>query len=348
MEASLSVLADGSAGFEPPAPPTVESDHGHRPHHTDDNIDTDNNPHHHRHHHSSSDKQRGGPDINAPRGGRDGFSSAGGGGGSSNDRTPEGRPDTAERKQEGGRNDSHGDIGERRYFQADREPISHHAGEDHPGDYRDSTCDHAVAAARTSHDIESEAATKASGNGRSDRGGTGVLHGVSAAKASGALPVTARPNPNTNSTADQGQSSTGGGRAAFLNDGNTTSDRLPRVGSDDNSRASGRRLNSAGFHDMTSSGGGEGGGRGFSRESSGGGNDAGAALAGQALTSNWHQDERGEQARRHVDQALRQRALRRRNRWAINIYMDGCGVVNGVDTLSISKYLAFSRSFCFC
>eukprot|EP00752_Nemacystus_decipiens_P003002 g2785.t1 len=329
VEASLSVLADGSAGFEPPAPPTVESDHGHRPHHLPNSDDADNNAfHHHNHHHhhsSNSVRRRSGRDMDGNREGRNeskstgGGGGGGGGGGSGNDdRKGEGRSDNGEKRGERGRRrDSHGDVDDLGHFHVEGTPITR-AGDNFPGDRHRSTHDTAVsrtAASGTSRDVESEAAPQEPGDDRSDKAGTGVLRGVSAAIASGALPVGARPISNANSAADQGKPPTEGGRAALANDEETTHDRLPRVASDVPSRTSDRRLNSAGHYEMTSSGGGDGERRGFSRENSGVGNDAGAGLNDEAVTSNWYEDERGEQARRHIDQALRQRALRRRNRW---------------------------------
>lgn len=318
-EASLSVLADRSAGFEPPAPPTVESDHGHRPEH--DNDGTNNSANNNNHHSGSSSKMGG------HREGRGGDRSTGGGGGSSNGGLGEGRPDVGAGRGEGVRNDSRGDLGERGHFQIDEAAISR-AGDNHPGDYHRSTPDHhavaSVAAGGASHDVDNNAAPKAPGNGYSDRRATGVLRGVSAAMASGALPVAERPNPNVISAADREANTPIGGRREAFPDDEESSGRLPRVVGDDTSRAGGRRLNSAGFRQMTSTGGGEGGGGGagggdggtFVPESSGAGIDACAGSTDQAITGNWRPDERGEQARRHIDQALRQRALRRRNRCA--------------------------------
>lgn len=314
MEASLSVLNDGSAGFEPPAPPTVESDRGQRSHHflTDDNtVNTAYN------HQRNSDKHRGSRGMDGNREGRDEDRSTGGEG-SSNDRSGEGTSDVGGRRGEVGRNGNRGAFGERRNFQTEGTAISP-TGDNYPGDNHRSTHEHAVtsaAAVGSSHDMESNLAPKVPGNGYSDRGGTGVLRGVSAAKASGALPVAARPNPNTSSAGDQNESSIAGGRKVFPGE-EENSDRLPRVANDDANRAGGRRLDSAGVFETTAAGGGDGGGRGVARqESSGGGDDPDAGFDDQVLTGNWRQDERGEQARRHIDEALRQRAQRRRNRCA--------------------------------
>lgn len=318
VEASLSVLADGSAGFEPPAPPTVESDHGHRPHFPND--DTDNSTY--THHHSSS-RQRGSSGMDGSREGRDeGRSTAGGG--SSKDSLGEGRSDVGGGGREGGRTDSCGDFSGRENVQAEGAAISPTEG-NHPGDYHRSTHGYAVAATaavETSHDMKSKATPKVPRNGSSDRGGTGVLRGVSAAMASGALPVAARPNPNASSAVDLNKLSTSGGRTAFPGD-EVDSDRLPHVGNDDTNRASGRRLDSAGLYETAATGAsaGEGGVSGFAQDSSGGG----AGFDDQALPRNWRQDERREQARRHIDQALRQRALRRSNRCATIFTWIRCG-----------------------
>lgn len=315
VEASLSVLVDGSAGFEPPAPPTVESDDGHRPHDLHNNDGADNNTNN-RHHHGSN-KQRGSSGMDGRREGRDEGRSTGGAG-SSKDGLIGKRSDEGGRRQEGGCNDSRGEFNERGRFQTEGAAISP-TGDNPTGDYRGSTHEHGVssaAAVGTGHSMESKTAPKVPGNGSGDiRGGTGVLRGVSAAMASGALPVAARPNPNVSSAVDQDKLPISGGRAVFP-DEELTSDRLPHVVSDETNRASSRGLDSAGLYETTSTSGGDGGGSGFAQESSGGGHDPGTGFSGQSLASNWRQDERGEQARRHVDQALRQRALRRRNRCA--------------------------------
>lgn len=318
MEASISALADGSAGFEPPAPPTAESDLGHRAQRFHGDDDTDDNTHTHQ---SSDRQQRGSSVMDGHREGRDEDMSTGGGR-SSNHRIGESSQDAGETGGEEGCNDSRDDFGEPGNFLTEGNVISP-TGDNHPGDHHRSTEDHAVAstaAVGIGRDMASADSPKVPGNGYCDRGGTGVLRGVSAAMASGALPVAARPSPNTSSSAaDQDRPSIGGRRAAFPNEAETV-DRLPHVASEDNGR-----LDSAGFYETTPTGRGEGRENDFAQDSSSGRNDPGAGYNDQATAGNWRQDERGEQARRHIDQALRQRTLRRRNRCAAlsNDYVAG-------------------------
>lgn len=281
-EASLSVLADSSVGFEPPAPPGID------PHHQEQKEQR-----RYGNQSSSSVDEDGGGFETAPAGGAstaeirfgDGRSGADNGGDSAS-----------------GRNRRVGDDcggSERRI----------------PGDRLN---DRTVAGSATPKGRNSTSARGVGGGGRGDGGGGGggVLHGVSAAMASRALPsaqfhhaVKFQSNNSSNNSISSRQ------EGVFLGHGDSGAHRIhQRKGQGSADRDSARRVGGDG-HSNTPEGG--AGYRGF-----GGGNSPDEITtdnkhdeAGSSSASRLGADDAGELARRHVDQALRERAHRRRHRF---------------------------------
>ena len=282
LEASLSVLGDSGAGFEPPAPPVAD-------------------PHQHFHNQqkrypNSQPKERlpgsgmyssgsgvaagtigeshndvtmgvtGSKTDSSLGGGRGGGESRGGGGG--------------EGGGSGNRRDDHASASAS-VLPVDDERDRHNGGRRSVEDNRKVSSTSSVGGERYRPANDDRTATL--------DGGERVLHGVSAAMASGALPST---HPNTAAARSRDSSA----RREHSSEKIEVSLRLRAQVGDRGSDIQGARIDEHG-----------GGGRGGE---GGGGYDAGAAR-GLALREN---DDGREQARRHIDQALRDRALRRRRR----------------------------------
>ncbi|CAM9091606.1 unnamed protein product, partial [Hapterophycus canaliculatus] len=291
-EAPTSIFADRSTGFEPPAPPSVEPAHSQPRYHSHD--------------------ERKEPLV--------GSSSSMGGSG--DDR--HGRHDDfpTSNRQEGRQRDADGADNLPRRSSHDPARAIHQT----PGDQGERDIQGgALITSPGSHFFAQKNSSATTGAGaktrvpavrtpksNSVRGGVEVLHGVSAALASGALPTPVAAhlpsNPKTTET-------------EYPSDGNAESlDPLPHSPSNFGECAGGLRLYSEGLRDGASTGGGnpstlgrEVGGSVSAHIPFSGDDDASRRLGTQGLAGNRRTDDGGAQARQQIDQALRERALRRRN-----------------------------------
>lgn len=353
VEASLSVLADGSAGFEPPAPPTVESDLGHR-HQPNSNNDAGNESLGYQDHNrpgnskdlGNSNQQGSGIDGGRGERGDGGWKGAGAGEAFRDDRLGRRRAGRGERGDGGGGGDDGGrgggaggggnGVGDRHVSEGN---AYHHQGTEansSTGDHHHSTHGQGIVTAAdensTAGGVVNEVVLTTPMMGSDSKEEVRVLHGISAAMALGALPA-ARPNPHPNPTAaaNRGRSSVSAGRPELLSDGHEgMSNYLPHLVASDDARVGGPQLDTGGVHETTFTrvdgghgrmDGGEGSEHGV--EASIDDNfDPGGSSGSQGSNRNWHKDDMGEQARRQIDQALRERALRRRNRY-VNVHCWG-------------------------
>lgn len=295
MEASLSVLADGNTGFEPPAPPTVESDvdcsrTDHRANGQNAELRRDSSSNR-----NDGDHDQPGTRVEDKRNGRDNETSTRGGRVLATQARPGGNM--------AGEGEEHRHHGNAIATSSVKKNLS--AYEYTP-------------AADKATEVRPRAAITSTE--RSSNGGVGVLHGVSAAMASGALalPTAGAPAPAFNrDRLDIGsghQDDTGDSRRA-------PSDYLPHLSSGGPRDGGGRRKNES-LHSTSQTGSGAHDRGNISDVRSravadgivGRNDGAGGDNAGQAQAENRNEDDRGEQARRHIDEALRNRALRRRKR----------------------------------
>lgn len=282
-EASLSVLADSSVGFEPPAPPVID------PHHQE----------------RKEQRRYGNQSSSSVDEDSGGFETA-----------PAGGASAAEIRFRGGR--SGADYGGDSVSGRNRRTGDDCGGSERPvpGDRLN---DRTVVGSATPTGINSTSAGGAGGRGRGDGGegggGGGVLHGVSAAMASRALPsaqfhhaVKFQSNNSGNSSSSSRQ------HGVFLGNGDSGAHRIyQRKGQGSADGDAARRAGGDGHGDTPEGGAGY---RGF-----GGGNspdeittDNKHGEAGSSSASRPGAVDAGELARRHVDQALRERAYRTRHR----------------------------------
>ncbi|CAM9704192.1 unnamed protein product [Ectocarpus sp. 4 AP-2014] len=293
LEASLSVLANESTGFEPPAPPTVESDVGYpRQDHRDKGrgtelrMDGSSNL-------NDGNHDQAGTDVEDERNGRDNGTSTRGGGVPPTQESPGGNM-----AGEGAEHRHHGNA------------ITTSCAKNNLFAYE------YPAAADKAVEVRPMAAITSTERG--SNGGAGVLHGVSAAIASGALalPTAAVPAPAFN----RDRLGSGSGHKDDTGDGHRApSDYLPHLSGGGTRDCGGRRKNESSHSTShTSSGAHDRGNISDvrSRAVADGrvdGNDGAVGdRDGQDLAEKRNADDGGEQARRHIDKALRNRALRRR------------------------------------
>jgi len=314
----------------------VETEVGYSPHHhadrhvgTHHDVDGGNASHGHRHH--GSNRQTAGSDGDGLRGGGgEGAPASGGGfcehrleGGEA-----QGRVEGGGTEWKGGCDGDDGDL--RGSFHQRRTDVPGASGSIHPDESHHSRNEYAVpaAAAETSHDRNGKSAPMVSTNDSNGRRATGILHGVSAAMASGALPAAARPKPNTTLTPNQDRPSAGGDQTerAYRGD-ESTSNHFPRVVGSDYGDGGGRRVDGEGLYQARATSARDDAGGGMER---GGMSSARGGMDGdigndqdQGLMGHWRRDAMGEQARRHIDEALRERALRRRNRFVVFFQYEG-------------------------
>ncbi|CAM9457672.1 unnamed protein product [Ectocarpus fasciculatus] len=293
LEASLSVLADGSTGFEPPAPPTVESDVGYarkdqraNGRGTELRMDGSSN-------HNDSDHDQPGASVEDERKGRDNGASTREGGVTPTQEQPGGNM-----AGEGAEHRHHGSA------------IATSSAEINLSAY------HYTAAADIAVEVRPRAALTSTE--RSGNGGVGVLHGVSAAMASGAL---ALPTAGVSAPAlNRDRLALGSGHQVDTGDGpRAPSDYLPHLSSGGTRDGGGRRKNESVQSTLQTGGGARDRGnisdarsRGVADGRVDENDGAGGDRIGQAQAEKRNKDDGGEQARRHIDEALRNRALRRK------------------------------------
>ena len=321
LEASVSVLANGSAGFEPPAPPTAETGDDYSPHHADCDVGTrrqmngdENRPAHQRH---GSGQTISDVDSRRDEGVED---SKTGGRGNGEHRLGrgerQGRAERGDIGRAGGRDHNDSEL-RGNAFQRRTDTGSIHSGDSHR-----LRIEHAVAATAvdTGHGRDSNAAPMVPTSGNDGRREMGVLHGISAAMASGALPAAARPKPNDTATPNQDRQSLGGDQTELPHHGDENAPHhLPRVVGSEYGDDGGRRLDSEELYMPRPFGGGDDAGGGAERGGfpSSEGGMSGDGGHDRELMGNWRKDAMGEQARRQIDEALRERALRRRKRFVV-------------------------------
>ncbi|CAM9553669.1 unnamed protein product, partial [Ectocarpus sp. 12 AP-2014] len=292
LEASLSVLADGSTGFEPPAPPTVESDVGYsRQDHRAKGRGTELRMVGSSNLNDCDHDQAGTSDEDERHGRGNGTSTRGGG--VLPTQTPGGKM--------AGEGAEHRHHGSAIATSSARNNLSAYA---YP------------AAADKAVEVGPRAAITSTE--RSSNGGVGVLHGVSAAMASGALALPSAGAPAPAFSRDRLGSDSG--HKDDTGDGHRApSDYLPHLSGGGTRDGGGRRKNES-FHSTSQTGSGAHDRGNISDVRSraaadgrvDGKDDAVGDSAGQDLAEKRNVDDGGEQARRHIDEALRNRALRRR------------------------------------
>lgn len=288
-EASLSVLGDSSVGFEPPAPPTTDRHQFKSSYqgvdwqrNADINRERDvwerNNTTNNKNNQSSSsiDGSGGGDELNSTL-----IAKIGGG-----------MDFTGADNRNNGRNTSGGRNGEGGDQQSTTRPPG---GNDPPTDEHT-----ARTLAKTDHPTR---------RNTTDNGEV-VLHGVSAAVVSGALP---RATTQSNSSVGKrGNISNGHRNFQVERDGEG---RRPRGRQADNVTRGRRDVENDGYDTTRPAGRGQReGGRSSAELRLEVDNDDDTGTEG--LTS-WRKNDGGEQARQQIDQALRERAFRRRNRFVV-------------------------------
>ncbi|CAM9239376.1 unnamed protein product [Ectocarpus sp. 12 AP-2014] len=292
LEASLSVLANGSTGFEPPAPPTVETDadfsrqdHRAKGRGTELRMDGSSNL-------NDGDHDQAGTSVEDERNGRDNGTSTRGGG-----VPPTQEPLGRNVPGEGAEHRHHGNA------------IATSSAKNNLSAYE------YPAAADKAVEVRPRAAIASAD--RCSNGGAGVLHGVPAAMASGALalPPAAVPAPALN----RDRLGSGSDHKYDTGDGHRApSDYLPHLSGGGTRDGGGRRKNESSQSTSHTGSGAHGCGNISdvrSRAVADGrvdGNDGAVGdSVGQDQAQKRNADDGGEQSRRHIDEALRNRALRR-------------------------------------
>ncbi|CAM9213244.1 unnamed protein product [Ectocarpus sp. 13 AM-2016] len=293
LEASLSVLANERTRFEPPAPPTVESDvdysrQDHRAKGRGPELRVDGNSNL-----NDGDHDQAGTSVEDERNGRDiGTSTRGG------EVPPTQEPPGRNVAGEGAEYRHHGNA------------IATSSAKNNLSAYE------YPAAADKAVEVRPRAAIASTDRGSS--GGAGVLHGVSAAMASGALalPTAAVPAPALN----RDRLGSGSGHKDDTGDGHQVpSDYLPHLSGGGTRDGEGRRKNESSQRTSNTGSGAHDCGNISdvrSRAVADGRVDGNDGAVGDSVCQDHAQkrnaDDGGEQARRHIDEALRNRALRRR------------------------------------